>query len=113
MANKDYYKGNRQGALPGGVVTGPPGRHTRRGKYVLDDTKVRVYISPPPSVLEATKLRPFVSRAAELPVSQERKDLGHWRALKGRNYLRMLTKEQKEQARDVARSLPPIPEPSP
>jgi hypothetical protein len=38
----------------------------------------------------------------------ERKDLGAWRALKGRNYLRLLSKEQKEEARKVAKSLPPL-----
>ena len=53
--------GNRQGALPGGPVTGPPGRHTKRGGYIIDDKKVRVFICPPPAVLESSpvSLIPF------------------------------------------------------
>jgi hypothetical protein len=46
-----------------------------------------------------------------LTEKEERKDLGAWRALKGRNYLRLLSKEQREEARNVARSLPPLLEP--
>lgn len=49
--------GNRQGSLPGGPVTGPPGRNTGSGNYIIDDTRVRVYVCPPPEVLEKTLVR--------------------------------------------------------
>ncbi|CCA69518.1 hypothetical protein PIIN_11685 [Serendipita indica DSM 11827] len=111
MGNKDYYKGNRQGSLPGGPITGPPGRYTRRGKYILDDRKVRVFVCPPPQVLNESKLRAFVTREAVLSEQQERKDLGAWKALKGKNYLRLLGPELREEAREHARQMPPIPEP--
>ncbi|KII84292.1 hypothetical protein PLICRDRAFT_179547 [Plicaturopsis crispa FD-325 SS-3] len=47
--NKDYYKGTRQAALPGGLRTGPPGKHIIGGKgsYRLLDTNVRVFVAPP------------------------------------------------------------------
>lgn len=33
----NYYKGNRVGAL---------GRHTKRGKYLIDYSRVRTYVVP-------------------------------------------------------------------
>ncbi|KAJ6581683.1 hypothetical protein B0H19DRAFT_930609 [Mycena capillaripes] len=46
-ANKDFYKGNRQAALPG-HRTGAPGVHIgRRPGYRLLDNKVRVFVAPP------------------------------------------------------------------
>lgn len=47
--NKDFYKGTRQAALPGGHRTGAPGRFIIRGsgKYRLLDEKVRVFVGPP------------------------------------------------------------------
>lgn len=92
-------------------MTGPPGRHTKRGNYIIDDTKVRVFVSPPPAILDASPLRPYVVRTAELTEKEERKDLRGWKALKGRNYLRLLSSEQREEARAIARSLPPLPAP--
>ncbi|KAG8756141.1 hypothetical protein FRC14_003322 [Serendipita sp. 396] len=112
MANKDYYKGTRQGSLPGGPTTGPPGRHNSRGNYILDDRKVRVFICPPPVILQSTPLRPFVDREALLSERDERKSLGAWKALRGRNYLRILSQEQKEDAREVVRKMRPVPEPT-
>ncbi|KAI5996372.1 hypothetical protein EDD15DRAFT_2252176 [Pisolithus albus] len=46
--NKDFYKGTRQAALPGGHRTGAPGRFIVRGsgKYRLLDEKVRVFVAP-------------------------------------------------------------------
>ncbi|KAG8807193.1 hypothetical protein FRC17_004598 [Serendipita sp. 399] len=112
MANKDYYKGTRQGSLPGGPTTGPPGRHTRRGNYVLDDSKVRVFICPPPIVLQNTDLRAFVDREAVLSEKEERGKLGAWKALRGRNYLRILGPERREEAREMVRNMKPIPAPT-
>lgn len=57
------------------------------------------------------QLRPYVVRTAVLEEKKERKDLHAWKALKGRNYLRILTTEQREEARTIARSLPPLPAP--
>jgi large subunit ribosomal protein L41 len=37
QAGKDYYKGNRTGAM---------GRHTKWGGYVVDYKKVRTYVCP-------------------------------------------------------------------
>jgi len=111
MANKDYYKGNRQGSLPGGPVTGPPGRNTKSGNYIIDDTKVRVYVCPPPELLANTSLRPFVYREVTMREREERRANGAWKALKGRNYLKLLSKEQKEEAIEIAKAMPPVPEP--
>ena len=109
-------------------MTGPPGRHTKKGGYVLDDTKVRVFVCPPPHVLDASpvglqfiscrrcidmsQLKPYVTRTIELSESQERKGLKGWKALKGRNYLRLITWDQKEEAIAVAKALPPLPNPN-
>ncbi|EJU02251.1 hypothetical protein DACRYDRAFT_41634, partial [Dacryopinax primogenitus] len=92
-ANKDFYKGNRVSALPGGPRTGAPGRHVVRGKgkYRLDDTKVRVFIAPPQEVLRTTALKPYVSTAVRLSNSEKRTILGRFtpRGFDGQHYLDM------------------------
>ncbi|KAF9052333.1 hypothetical protein BDZ89DRAFT_939534 [Hymenopellis radicata] len=59
-ANKDFYKGTRQGALPGGPFTGAPGKHVVRGKgkYRLVDEQVRVFVAPPIDVIRNSPVRP-------------------------------------------------------
>ncbi|KIY67521.1 hypothetical protein CYLTODRAFT_353102 [Cylindrobasidium torrendii FP15055 ss-10] len=61
---KDYYKGNRQSYLPGGLRTGPPGKHVIRGKakYRIDDTKVRVFVAPSQDKINNSLLKPYVAR---------------------------------------------------
>ncbi|GAM87949.1 hypothetical protein ANO11243_059770 [Dothideomycetidae sp. 11243] len=54
-AGHDFYKGNRTGAM---------GRHTKRGGYVVEWTKVRTYVVPD---VEGCDLTPFVSKRIEKP----------------------------------------------
>ncbi|KAJ7255445.1 hypothetical protein B0H12DRAFT_532881 [Mycena haematopus] len=67
MANKDYYKGNRQAALPG-HRTGAPGVHiNRRPGYQLLESKVRVFVAPPISKILASPLKPYVADGVPVP----------------------------------------------
>ncbi|KAI8371662.1 mitochondrial ribosomal protein L27-domain-containing protein [Radiomyces spectabilis] len=50
----NYYKGTGSGAM---------GRHTKRGGYVIDWSKVRTFVVPD---LEGFKLGPYVSRKTNL-----------------------------------------------
>ncbi|KAJ7504238.1 hypothetical protein B0H11DRAFT_1656737, partial [Mycena galericulata] len=61
-ANKDFYKGNRQSALPGGHRTGAPGVHinSRPGYRLLED-RVRVFVAPPIDDILNSKLKPYVA----------------------------------------------------
>ncbi|KAF2420277.1 hypothetical protein EJ08DRAFT_642225 [Tothia fuscella] len=47
---KDYYKGNRVGAM---------GRHTKRGGYIIELQRVRTYVYP--KNIGSCKLTPFVA----------------------------------------------------
>nr|GAT42429.1 predicted protein [Mycena chlorophos] len=59
-ANKDYYKGNRQSALPG-HRTGAPGVHVnRRVGYKLLESRVRVFVAPPIQDILESPLKPYV-----------------------------------------------------
>ncbi|KAJ7066468.1 hypothetical protein C8F01DRAFT_981175 [Mycena amicta] len=59
-ANKDYYKGNRQSALPG-HRTGAPGVHVNnRPGYKLLDSRVRVFVAPPIQDILDSPLKPYV-----------------------------------------------------
>ncbi|KAJ7491988.1 hypothetical protein FB451DRAFT_1022555 [Mycena latifolia] len=72
MANKDFYKGNRQAALPGGHRTGAPGVHiNRRPGYLLLGSKVRVFVAPPIEDILNCPLKPYVSRRVRVPESQK------------------------------------------
>ncbi|KAF7309913.1 hypothetical protein MIND_00363600 [Mycena indigotica] len=63
-ANKDYYKGNRQAALPG-QRTGAPGVHVKgRPAYKLLDSKVRVFVAPPIQDILDSPLKPYVEARA-------------------------------------------------
>ncbi|KAF7370468.1 hypothetical protein MSAN_00678600 [Mycena sanguinolenta] len=67
MANKDYYKGNRQASLPG-HRTGAPGVHiNRRPGYQLLESKVRVFVAPPISDIIASPLKPYVADGVPVP----------------------------------------------
>ncbi|KAJ7696496.1 hypothetical protein B0H17DRAFT_929569 [Mycena rosella] len=67
-ANKDFYKGNRQAALPGGHRTGAPGVHVnRRPGYLLLESKVRVFVAPHIDHILASPLKPYVSRNVRIP----------------------------------------------
>ena len=48
-----YCVGNRVGAL---------GRHTKRGGYIMDSTKIPFYVVPD---LEGCELKPYVSHKTE------------------------------------------------
>ncbi|KAF9876259.1 hypothetical protein CkaCkLH20_06202 [Colletotrichum karsti] len=52
--NKGFYKGNR---------TGPTGKHTKYGGYIIQFHKVRTYVVP--KGLKACQLTPFVSDMVE------------------------------------------------
>lgn len=56
-----FTAGNRQTVLPGSGRTGVPGRHVIRGKakYEIDDTKVRIFVAPPPHVLESSNVSAY------------------------------------------------------
>jgi len=92
QGNKDFYKGTRQAALPGDRRTGAPGRHIIRGKgrYMLDDTKVRYYVAPPLAELNSTQLRPYVE-ASYTQSDAEKK-------IKGRFTPELLLRHAKRQA---------------
>ncbi|KAF8216698.1 hypothetical protein K438DRAFT_1953600 [Mycena galopus ATCC 62051] len=67
MANKDYYKGNRQASLPG-HRTGAPGVHiNKRPGYQLLENKVRVFVAPPISEILASPLKPYVADGVPVP----------------------------------------------
>ncbi|KAK7025147.1 hypothetical protein R3P38DRAFT_2952953 [Favolaschia claudopus] len=67
MANKDYYKGNRQASLPG-HRTGAPGVHIgKRPGYKLLESKVRVFVAPPIDQIIASPLKPYVADGVPLP----------------------------------------------
>ncbi|KAK6967131.1 hypothetical protein R3P38DRAFT_3149792 [Favolaschia claudopus] len=67
MANKDYYKGNRQSSLPG-HRTGAPGVHIgKRPGYKLLESKVRVFVAPPIDQIIASPLKPYVADGVPLP----------------------------------------------
>ncbi|KAJ7091482.1 hypothetical protein B0H15DRAFT_883869 [Mycena belliarum] len=71
-ANKDFYKGNRQAALPGGHRTGAPGVHVNhRPGYLLLEDKVRVFVAPPIQDIINCPLKPYVSRRVRIPESQK------------------------------------------
>ncbi|KAF1984197.1 hypothetical protein K402DRAFT_145914 [Aulographum hederae CBS 113979] len=72
QAGKNYYKGNRVGSM---------GRHTKRGKYIIEWAKVRTYVVPD---LSAFKLSPFVTKKIEKP---EAVTDGGWRIDSGEQYL--------------------------
>ncbi|KAI6148491.1 hypothetical protein BKA82DRAFT_992282 [Pisolithus tinctorius] len=74
--NKDFYKGTRQAALPGGHRTGAPGRFIVRGsgKYRLLDEKVRVFVAPHVTDINQCELKPYVHTETHVTASQ-RKDL--------------------------------------
>ncbi|KAG6330887.1 hypothetical protein ID866_8201 [Astraeus odoratus] len=96
--NKDFYKGTRQAALPGGHRTGAPGRFIIRGsgKYRLLDEKVRVFVAPHIDEIEKCELKPYVHAETHVSSSQ-RKELysmmplppgvpsSHWREARIRN----------------------------
>ncbi|KAJ6619933.1 hypothetical protein B0H10DRAFT_2216481 [Mycena sp. CBHHK59/15] len=70
-ANKDFYKGNRQAALPGGHRTGAPGVHiNKRPGYRLLEDKVRVFVAPPIHDILNCPLKPYVSTRVKLAHSQ-------------------------------------------
>ncbi|KAJ7105486.1 hypothetical protein C8R43DRAFT_1140810 [Mycena crocata] len=70
-ANKDYYKGNRQAALPGGHRTGAPGVHiNRRPGYQLLENKVRVFVAPPIEDILASPLKPYIAPSVHLSRTQ-------------------------------------------
>ncbi|KAJ7117808.1 hypothetical protein C8R44DRAFT_201444 [Mycena epipterygia] len=65
--NKDFYKGNRQSALPGGHRTGAPGVHiNRRPGYLLLEDKVRVFVAPPIQDILNCELKPYVAGSVHL-----------------------------------------------
>ncbi|KAF7356445.1 hypothetical protein MVEN_00977600 [Mycena venus] len=67
MANKDYYKGNRQAALPG-HRTGAPGVHiNKRPGYKLLESRVRVFVAPPIDDILASPLKPYVAEGTPVP----------------------------------------------
>ncbi|KAJ6488064.1 hypothetical protein DFH09DRAFT_1209894 [Mycena vulgaris] len=71
-ANKDFYKGNRQAALPGGHRTGAPGVHVnKRPGYILLESKVRVFVAPPIQDILESKLKPYVSTRVRIPESKK------------------------------------------
>ncbi|KIM60562.1 hypothetical protein SCLCIDRAFT_92175, partial [Scleroderma citrinum Foug A] len=74
--NKDFYKGTRQAALPGGHRTGAPGRFIIRGsgKYRLLDEKVRVFVAPHIDDIKSCELKPYVHAETHVTASQ-RKEL--------------------------------------
>ncbi|KAG5520208.1 hypothetical protein PMAC_001285 [Pneumocystis sp. 'macacae'] len=47
---REFYKGSRTGSM---------GRHTKRGRYLIDWAKVRTFVVP--SGLDTTLLKPFVT----------------------------------------------------
>ncbi|KAN0084614.1 hypothetical protein V8E55_008118 [Tylopilus felleus] len=73
--NKDFYKGTRQAALPGGHRTGAPGRFVIRGtsKYRLLDEKVRVFVGPSIEEITQSELKPYVHVSTKL-TTQDRRD---------------------------------------
>ncbi|KAF8438954.1 hypothetical protein L210DRAFT_3542735 [Boletus edulis BED1] len=73
--NKDFYKGTRQAALPGGHRTGAPGRFVIRGtsKYRLLDEKVRVFVGPSIEEITQSELKPYVHVSSKLS-NQDRRD---------------------------------------
>ncbi|KAG7448333.1 uncharacterized protein BT62DRAFT_890834 [Guyanagaster necrorhizus] len=77
-AGKDFYKGTRQSALPGGPRTGAPGKHVIRGKakYRLLDEKVRIFIAPPIEAIESSPLKAYVERGVHLTKKEERAAFG-------------------------------------
>ncbi|KAJ7224101.1 hypothetical protein GGX14DRAFT_424227 [Mycena pura] len=69
-ANKDYYKGNRQAALPG-HRTGAPGVHiNKRPGYELRESRVRVFVAPPIQEILDSPLKPYVAQRARVPRSR-------------------------------------------
>ncbi|KAL4078921.1 hypothetical protein V8B97DRAFT_1934401 [Scleroderma yunnanense] len=98
--NKDFYKGTRQAALPGGHRTGAPGRFIIRGsgKYRLLDEKVRVFVAPHIEEIKTCELKPYVHTETHVTASQ-RKELyslmplppgttsPHWREARIQNRL--------------------------
>ncbi|KIY51779.1 hypothetical protein FISHEDRAFT_16169, partial [Fistulina hepatica ATCC 64428] len=85
MANKDYYKGNRQAFLPGGHRTGAPGRHVVKGKskYQLDDEKVRVFVAPPIETIINSPLKPYVADNVRLTKQEVNAVWGKFRSPRG------------------------------
>lgn len=63
-------------------------------------------------MVDMSQLKPYVTRTTDLSESQERKDLKGWKALKGKNYLRLITRDQKDEAIAVAKALPPLLDPN-
>ncbi|PBK93239.1 hypothetical protein ARMGADRAFT_1080392 [Armillaria gallica] len=94
-AGKDFYKGTRQTALPGGPRTGAPGKHVIRGKakYRLLDEKVRIFIAPPIEAIESSPLKPYVERNVHLTKEEERAAFGKFatnRGLTPEHFLRVM-----------------------
>jgi large subunit ribosomal protein L41 len=132
MQNTDrslFIAGNRQTVLPGSGRTGAPGRHVIRGKakYEIDDTKVRIFVAPPPHVLETSdvsvynecntrvstrsfyfQLKPYVTANAKLSEKLEKRFMKGRKGLMGRNYLRMLKLKDLKAAQQQAAALPPL-----
>ncbi|KAG8997567.1 hypothetical protein FRB94_007591 [Tulasnella sp. JGI-2019a] len=67
--NKDYYKGTRAAALPGGHRTGAPGKHVVGGKakYRLIDEKVRYFVAPSIEDIVNSPLKPYVHVSTVMP----------------------------------------------
>ncbi|KAI0087450.1 hypothetical protein BDY19DRAFT_955845 [Irpex rosettiformis] len=76
--NKDFYKGTRQAALPGGLRTGAPGKHVVKGKakYRLVDEKVRYFVAPPIQDIVSSPLRAYVSTQVNLTPEQKHEVYG-------------------------------------
>ncbi|KAJ7334312.1 hypothetical protein DFH08DRAFT_880807 [Mycena albidolilacea] len=67
MANKDYYKGNRQSSLPG-HRTGAPGVHVNeRPGYKLLESRVRVFVAPRIDEILGSSLKPYVPADTPVP----------------------------------------------
>ena len=127
-----FTAGNRQTVLPGSGRTGAPGRHVIRGKakYEIDDTKIRIFVAPPPHVLETSdvsihesmqyscfdafflfQLKPYVTAKADLSEKLEKRFMKGRKCLTGKNYLRMLKLKDLKAAQQQAAALPPLLQP--
>ena len=135
MQSTDYSfftAGNRQTVLPGSGRTGAPGQHVIRGKakYEINDTKVRIFVAPPPHVLETSdvsgcvpmqyscfqcvpfvQLKPYVTANADLSEKLEKRFMRGRKRLMGKNYLRMLKLKDLKAAQQQAAALPPLLQP--
>lgn len=108
QGNKDFYKGNRAAAMPGGHRTGAPGRHVVQGKakYRIIDEQVRVFVAPPIDEIVNSPLKAYVHRGVR-KVRDDSGPYGHMEAggLNGAHLLRLM-REKHTEATAVAQSSP-------